>query len=772
LLTAQPGQAQPLMYPSASATAADAQAGFDERARAVIAFNACGREAQYAALRAEFAAGNFDHQGEDMGSILIAKAAFVRANPAGAPAPEGGPAVHLGVGHTAGCVGRLNSADVGTVTDCVQVIGLTDSPDDPVHDVVVTPECMIRQINEAVLAMKKTKVLGSSDLPCIEDFSGKSHGEFDIDVRELVRLLYIAGPVGRQPSLLAPATIDHLYAELLATRGPPSDGSYSVFGSCAEPAGDDLGSPEDTADRHAWYNEVADAIGDAFEWLRTLFFKSVVYAVAAPPTLVAAPFLIAAGIDPTDLITPLPFADIRVPETENHRLMIESSKYLVNADIIARLDQEGYDRVDEVREDQAKVRDWLLRRLQDIAAHDFREYNARPYTRYSLNAILNLYDFAAEHGDPQLKTAAQIVLDLSAAKFAATSNRGRRVPPFRRRSEHDGYGDDFAPSTDPANFYTCVEGCDHEVARAMILSNQTQLLPDARAPDAAMPLLVYAATSPYRIPAPALSNAVDRRPMMQTIRHAGVERVFQRPAFTITAGGVPTEATATVLGVSDSSDKGVAAPTTIIATVAGLRLADAFRFDGVGIHEKRSANTCVADGFACGIQPVLSAAFRACTEGTISGDDEIWFVSSPKCFPNQGPGFFLATRFVACPDTFCAHGRRWGVMDIAETRELTPEAAAGTFERFRQERTAALRAIRPDESGNARYTTASGLRIDFTLAESAPTVTRVDGSPPPPWTTAGDAIDADGAGRATLKGPGGPVAIDFSDWANPRRSLP
>jgi hypothetical protein len=111
-------------------------------------------------------------------------------------------------------------------------------------------------------------------------------------------------------------------------------------------------------------------------------------------------------------------------------------------------------------------------------------------------------------------------------------------------------------------------------------------------------------------------------------------------------------------------------------------------------------------------------------------------------------------------------------MDVVETAEPTAEAAAGAFARFRQERMAALNAISPDAHGNATYTTASGLRIDFTLAEFTPTVTRVNGAPSPPWTTAGDAIDADGQGRATLKGPGGPIMIDFSDWANPRRTPP
>ncbi len=40
--------------------------------------------------------------------------------------------------------------------------------------------------------------------------------------------------------------------------------------------------------------------------------------------------------------------------------MIESSKYLTNADIIARLEAENYELVGDVRDDQAGVRDWLM----------------------------------------------------------------------------------------------------------------------------------------------------------------------------------------------------------------------------------------------------------------------------------------------------------------------------------------------------------------------------------------------------------------------------
>jgi hypothetical protein len=222
-----------------------------------------------------------------------------------------------------------------------------------------------------------------------------------------------------------------------------------------------------------------------------------------------------------------------------------------------------------------------------------------------------------------------------------------------------------------------------------------------------------------------------------------------------------------------------AMPTTIIPTVAAWRIADLFRFDGVGGQHERAPNTCVAEGFACGIQPNLSAAFENCTRGEVLPGEGLWFVSSAGCFPaTPGPHFYLAARIVDCPDSFCVHGRQWGVMDVVEASppppiqdgEVLRAAPDPAFNQFQAERRAPLEALNPDANGDASYVTAAGRGIDFNLDEAGPRIRAVDGAAPPAWTTAGDAIDADGAGRAVLKGSGGPVTIDFSDWSNPKRT--
>jgi hypothetical protein len=548
-----PSVAQSLPFPPAPTTAAVAAAEFDTRATAVIDMNACSREDDYLRIRTEMAAGNFDSQGEDLAHILVAKIAYIRSQLAAESdtpcsgqifrhrAKNGDDWVHASLD-------KFEEADrlvrAAGPTACAQETAHFKQfeqrdaddkrkitvPEGIVIQLRVTLECMSRQINEAILAMRKTTQMGTSGLPCVASLSSGSEGEFDVNVRELVRILYLSGPNSgrREGGILAPTTIDRMYERLLAARGALSDDTYSVITGCSEPAGDELGSPEDTADRHAWYREFANFLGDLFEWLvKTYVEYSLLSGVGG---LAVMPFLII-----TSAADSLP-GDIRVPESENHRLNIETSRYLTNADIIARLEAEGNDRVNDVREDQAGVRTWLLQRLQDIAARDFQEYNSRPYTRYSLNAVLNLHDFAAVHGDTVLATAARIVLDLSEAKFAATSNRGRRIVPFRRKSDGDG--------DETWYLYQSVSGADHEVPRAMLLSGQTQLLDENQDRDVGLRTLaemVNAATSDYRLPPPVLATAVERREFRQTIRHTGVERVLQSPAFTISAGGVRTD---------------------------------------------------------------------------------------------------------------------------------------------------------------------------------------------------------------------------------------
>jgi hypothetical protein len=114
------------------------------------------------------------------------------------------------------------------------------------------------------------------------------------------------------------------------------------------------------------------------------------------------------------------------PETENHLLMIESSRYLVNQLLKDRTGDPAFDNANN------ELSHWLLSYMRTIAQHDFLEFNSRPYARLALHALLNLHEFAREQ---RIRDAARILLDYTMVKFAVSSNRGRRVSPFRRQQQ-------------------------------------------------------------------------------------------------------------------------------------------------------------------------------------------------------------------------------------------------------------------------------------------------------------------------------------------------
>src|SRR5215217_508811 len=111
------------------------------------------------------------------------------------------------------------------------------------------------------------------------------------------------------------------------------------------------------------------------------------------------------------------FLNIDIPETENHLLMTESSRYLVNQLLHDRSPGDS-------RFNNSELSRWLLGYMQTIAKHDFLEFNSRPYARLSLHSLYNLHEFARHK---EIRTAAEILLDYTMVKFALSSSRGRRV---------------------------------------------------------------------------------------------------------------------------------------------------------------------------------------------------------------------------------------------------------------------------------------------------------------------------------------------------------
>ncbi len=233
------------------------------------------------------------------------------------------------------------------------------------------------------------------------------------------------------------------------------------------------------------------------------------------------------------------FLNIDLPETENHLLMTEGSRYLINQ--LHREFSPDDPRFDNVGNG---LTGWLLGYLQTIAKHDFMEVNARPYARLSMHAVLNLYEFA---DDPLVRTAAQNVLDYTMVKYAVSSSRGRRVAPYRRLQPRINHQDnrsnwlyDSAGEQISGYFLACTGLTDERGAPAVFPASLDYTG-------------MIGGTSSYRAPPAAYAIALtDVAPALHRFHQGTRPRVlrspdvaqpaleiyFRSPSFLISAGGM------------------------------------------------------------------------------------------------------------------------------------------------------------------------------------------------------------------------------------------
>lgn len=297
-----------------------------------------------------------------------------------------------------------------------------------------------------------------------------------------------------------------------------------------------------------------------------------------------------------------PFFTETAPETENHMLMINSTRYLVNQLLFDRTGDRRFDN------NVNGLTGWLLAYMQTIAKHDFLEFNARPYQRLSLHALFNLHEFAR---DEPVRTGAQILLDYATMKFAISSNRQRRISPFRRLHENtntltklneilwDGHGGD--PLT---GFFLAYSGITNPDG------NPVDVFPNSWTFNA-----LISGLTPYR-PTPAayiLTMKHDAAPYQHRFYHGlrpklrgtddqaegGLEIYYRSPSFLLTAGGAFLNSGYGGDEFTKFKQTAIAQSTTLIPTRVDLKFADLIRFDPYP-DQRRAVNNAVHNGFACG----------------------------------------------------------------------------------------------------------------------------------------------------------------------------
>jgi hypothetical protein len=624
-----------------------------------------------------------------------------------------------------------------------------------------TPECLIAQIGTVLHQSrlgqwewdKKTNELlyknpGTDGLPCISSFRDGNHegikGDWDMSVVSYTRLSYFLHevldknwqlalvqlgndfpvPPGTPAQLPAGFTFQDAMRKLdqflLTLRGPPNDGTYNLVLTCGNPD-NSYGTATDYIDGNDVYDEAqgqepSSTSEDFAKWLLVLLILLLLLAAAAAAAIAAAAAAgaaaaIAATVVAAVLVAAAAFLFVifvspGVEETENHLLMMNSSKYLKNKLMLVELNNsrntEGFQ---ELKEENEEVRLWLLERLEDIAEDDFVEYNSRPYGHWAMTGLLNLRDFSCEvtldpivanpavgstscdQADRDLVTAVDAVLDLHSAKAALGSIEALRIIPFRRLVEEN-----FKYATGKS-LTEVGGGADHMIGAMQFWTGDTSHGPNGRASHPSLGVMVWHATSGYRPAEMILDVALDKStPYEQTITHDGYERYVSGPGWLITAGGDSTRPaqgftwvvglTTYFVGVPDN-DHGVGVPTTFMSRrgPAHDKYADFLRFDGV--HEEWpddgakklisfSDNRCVTENFACGWSLRIPPPVERCLRTASMLYPGLRFIDSAQCkeysdaTPSPTDDFYLAIFRAPCDaDEDDCQGGNWGFFEVA-----------------------------------------------------------------------------------------------------------
>ena len=207
-----------------------------------------------------------------------------------------------------------------------------------------------------------------------------------------------------------------------------------------------------------------------------------------------------------------------VPDTENHLLMTEGSRYLKNRWLA--LHGSSLPKHDNVANGLEK---WLLTLLEELRAAGLYEFNSIPYEGYTLTAMLNLEAF----GSKDIQAATRDLLDQLNWNYVLGSLSFRRFPPFRRQYTYAGD--------------TALNGDRH----VGLIKVWMSMLPDGPAnlgSTESRHIALWACWSPYRLPDQTarwiLNKPSDYFVCIGHGPHASPEIYSGGPGYLLSAGGV------------------------------------------------------------------------------------------------------------------------------------------------------------------------------------------------------------------------------------------
>ncbi|EPR65456.1 hypothetical protein [Cyclobacterium qasimii] len=262
------------------------------------------------------------------------------------------------------------------------------------------------------------------------------------------------------------------------------------------------------------------------------------------------------------------------PETENHILMTEGSRYLKNRWMALHGSKaRKYD--NKSNEMESKIVDFLA----EMKTNGLHEFNSMPYVGYTITALLNL----EAYGSDNVRKEAREVLDYMNFCFAIGSYNYKYLPPMRRRY-------------DRANWHKLTTGY-----HAVFMKAWMSFLPGAKTNFDIGEGRVHAlmgACMPYR-PADKITTLLFNKGdgyfvKMGHGKNASPEIYAAGKNYLISAGGVNRGKRSQI----------VARPITLFMNDEAKELEETFHLSGPGTNFMEWNNTGVYKDFACAAGPV------------------------------------------------------------------------------------------------------------------------------------------------------------------------
>lgn len=364
-----------------------------------------------------------------------------------------------------------------------------------------------------------------------------------------------------------------------------------------------------------------------------------------------------------------------IPESENHILMTEGSRYLTNQLLNRERIEQNLEPRSIWNNTHNGMREFLVGHLRNLRHRDFSEYNSVPYQQYTTLAILNLSEYA-EDSDVQLE--ARALLDQLDQKFALMSIDLKRYAPFRRRAEYRERDE-------------MIEG-DGEAARFAVLIGHSGSLAKLQIPytprggyDAMLQfgLSSYQVSSKWTPYFLLSSEPNSSQGVLTRWKARAAEVTYKEASYLINGGGTHYQYNAFL-----PHEDGLVVPTTLIPKNGPNRISKLLRF--LGSYNHRAANnTCVAEQFLCGVNLRWPEGHA---ESCLKRSGQWVFIDASETSPCSDLrwGTYIAVYQDYCRDRACSgRASNWGFAHVVS------QGAAPSFSSF------SARILR--DNGSKRY---------------------------------------------------------------------